>query len=396
MLNLIYKIFNINFLVDEPEFKCYDLINSIDIDRLDIDFQRFAAEDEGRTEEPTERRKREEREKGNVPRTNEIPSALILLATVLTIFLFSTYIVSQIFEIFHFYYSQIANVQNLQVEDIKEILRNLFFHTGKVVFPIVFVSFLFGIIGNVVQVGFLFTLRPLEFQLERIIPDFKRILPTRRNIVNLLKTLLQIIVILIITFLLIKEDLIPMLKTSGTDLRKAVYVFGIVALKVFLVAGIILLILAIVDYFYQRYEYMENLKMTVSEVKQELKEEIGDPLIKRRQRERALEILQNRSALTKVKEADVVITNPTHYAIALQYNYPFDNAPKVIAKGKDHIAILMRNIAKENNIPIEENPPLARELYQKVNIGDEIPEEFHRTVAIIYQKLDKIRKIIRR
>jgi flagellar biosynthetic protein FlhB len=93
MLNLIYKIFNINFLVDEPEFKCYNLINSIDVDRLDIDFQRFAAEDEGRTEEPTERRKREEREKGNVPRTNEIPSALILLATVLTIFLFSTYIV---------------------------------------------------------------------------------------------------------------------------------------------------------------------------------------------------------------------------------------------------------------------------------------------------------------
>lgn len=393
IIKLIYKFY---YSSDRTEFLCYDLIQNISIDEYDIDFQRFAAEDEGRTEEPTERRKREEREKGNVPRTNELPSAMILLGTILTLLFFSTYMVSQIFEVFHFYYSKIGEINNFQIEDTKEILKNLFYHTGKIVFPIVFVSFLLGIIGNIVQVGFLFTLKPLAFQLERLIPDFKRILPTRRNIVNLIKTILQIGLILIITFILIKEDLIPMLKTSGTDLRKAVYIFGIITVKVFLVTGIILLLLAIVDYFYQRYEYMENLKMTVSEVKQELKEEIGDPLIKRRQRERAMEILQNRTMLKKVTEADVVITNPTHYAVALQYNYPFDGAPKVIAKGKDHLAILMRNIAKENNIPIEENPPIARELYHRVEVGEEIPEEFHRAIAIIYQKLDKIRRLIRR
>jgi flagellar biosynthetic protein FlhB len=391
-ISIIYNYFN----KSNKKFLCYDLLDNISINEYDIDFQRFAAEDEGRTEEPTERRKREEREKGNVPRTNELPSAIILLGTILVLLFFSTYIVNQIFEIFHFYYSRIAYIDSFQTEDTKEILKNLFYHTGKIVFPIVFVSFLLGIVGNIVQVGFLFTLRPLEFQLQRIIPDFRRILPTRRNIVNLIKTILQITLILIITFFLIKEDLIPMLKTSDTDLRKAIYVFGIVAFKVFLITGIILLILSIIDYFYQRYEYIENLKMTVSEVKQEIKEEIGDPLIRRRQRERAMEILQNRNALKKVVEADVVITNPTHYAVALQYNYPIDNAPKVIAKGKDHIAILMRNIAKENNIPIEENPPIARELYHRVEVGEEIPEEFHRAVAIIYQKLDKIRKLIKR
>ncbi|GIX41092.1 MAG: hypothetical protein KatS3mg129_0825 [Leptospiraceae bacterium] len=394
--NIIRILYKFYYPSERTEFLCYDLIQNISINEYDIDFQRFAAEDEGRTEEPTERRKREEREKGNVPRTNELPSAIILLGTILTLLFFSTYMVSQIFEVFHFYYSKIGEINDFQIEDTKEILKNLFYHTGKIVFPIVFVSFLLGIIGNIVQVGFLFTLRPLEFQLERLIPDFKRILPTRRNIVNLIKTILQIGLILIITFILIKEDLIPMLKTSGTDLRKAVYIFGIITVKVFLVTGIILLLLAIVDYFYQRYEYMENLKMTVSEVKQELKEEIGDPLIKRRQRERAMEILQNRTTLKKVTEADVVITNPTHYAVALQYNYPFDGAPKVIAKGKDHLAILMRNIAKENNIPIEENPPIARELYHRVEVGEEIPEEFHRAIAIIYQKLDKIRRLIRR
>lgn len=361
---------------------------------INLDFQRFAAEEEGRTEEPTERRKREEREKGNVPRTNELPSSLILLGTVLALFLISSLILHQIYEIFYFYFQKIPKANSFTIEDSKELLKNLFLQTGKIVFPIVFISFVLGIIGNIVQVGFLFTLRPLEFQLQRIFPDFKRILPNRRNLINLLKTIFQVLIILTVTFLLIKEDLIPMLKTSGMDLEKAISVFGIVALKIFLVAGILLLIIAILDYFYQRYEYLENLKMTLTEVKQEIKEEIGDPLIRKRQRERALEIAKNRASLKKVLEADVIITNPTHYAVALQYDYPIDNAPKVIAKGKDYFALLIRNIAKENQIPIEENPPLAKELYNRVEVGQEIPQELYRAIILIYQKLEKFRKLI--
>lgn len=396
LIKFIYKYININKFNKKNNkiFKVIDYIH-YPVESLDVDLQRFAAEDEGRTEEPTERRKREEREKGNVPRTNELPSALILLTTIITMILLSTYMISQIFEIFHFYYSRIAEINSFTMEDTREILKNLFIHTAKVALPIILIAFLTGIIGNIVQVGFLFTLHPLQFQLERIIPDFKRILPTRRNIINLIKTILQVIFILVVTFLLIKEDLIPMLKTSGMDLRGAVRVFGIISFKVFIVSGILLLIIAIIDYFYQRYEYMENLKMTVSEVKQEMKEEVGDPLIRKRQRERALEILQSRTSLSKVKEADVVITNPTHYAVALQYNYPFDRAPKVIAKAKDHIALLMKNVAKENNIPIEENPPVARELYNRVDVGQEIPEEFYKTIALIYQKLQKIKNLTR-
>ncbi len=397
LLKIFYKNNFINYSKKENSNPIFRVIDYIDYptDILDIDLQRFAAEDEGRTEEPTERRKREEREKGNVPRTNELPSALILLATIITIFLLSTYMVSQIYEMFHFYYSRIVDINSFTIEDTKEILKNLFIHTGKVVLPILLIAFLFGIIGNVVQVGFLFTLYPLQFQLQRIVPDFRRILPTRRNIINLIKTILQVVIILLVTFFLIKEDLIPMLKTAGMDLRGAIKVFGIISFKVLIVSGILLLIIAIIDYFYQRYEYLENLKMTVSEVKQEIKEEIGDPLIRKRQRERALEILRSRTSLSKVKEADVVITNPTHYAVALQYNYPFDRAPKVIAKAKDHIALLMKNIAKENNIPIEENPVVARELYNRVDIGQEIPEEFYKTVALIYQKLQKIKNLTR-
>lgn len=396
LLKLIKKKYTDNFYKEKTNkiFKVFDWID-YPLDSLDIDLQRFAAEDEGRTEEPTERRKREERERGNVPRTNELPSALILLGTILVLFFISTYMVSQMMQIFHTYYSLISQIHSFSMQDSIEILKNLFIHTGTIVLPIVLIAFIFGIVGNIIQVGFLFTLYPLRFQIQRIIPDFKRILPTRRNIINLIKTLSQIILILIVTLLLIYEDLIPMLKTANMDLKSAIKVFAIVSFKVLIVSGIILLIISILDYFYQRYEYIENLKMTVSEVKQEIKEEIGDPLIRKRQRERALEILQSRTSLSKVKEADVVITNPTHYAVALQYNYPFDKAPRVIAKGKDHIAILMKNIAKENHIPIEENPPIARELYRRVDVGQEIPEEFYKTVALIYQKLQKIKNLIR-
>ncbi len=388
----IYK----NFLSNKIQKEFY-AISIIDKKiNLILNFQRFAAEDEGRTEEPTERRKREEREKGNVPRTNELPSSIILLGTVLVLFLISSFMVNQIYEIFYFYFQKIPDMNAFTVEDSKELLKNLFLQTGKIIFPIVLISFLLGIVGNVVQVGFLFTLRPLEFQIQRIVPDFKRILPNRRNLINLIKTILQVLIIITITFLLIKEDLIPMLKTSGMDLQKAISVFGIVAFKIFLVTGIFLLIIAILDYFYQRYEYLENLKMTLTEVKQEIKEEIGDPLIRKRQRERALEIARNRASLKKVLEADVIITNPTHYAVALQYEYPIDNAPKVIAKGKDYFALLIRNIAKENQIPIEENPPLAKELYHRVEVGQEIPQELYRAIIVIYQKLEKFKTLVRK
>ncbi len=385
-----------NFLSNKIQKEFY-AISIIDKKiNLILNFQRFAAEDEGRTEEPTERRKREEREKGNVPRTNELPSSIILLGTVLVLFLISSFMVNQIYEIFYFYFQKIPDMNAFTVEDSKELLKNLFLQTGKIIFPIVLISFLLGIVGNVVQVGFLFTLRPLEFQIQRIVPDFKRILPNRRNLINLIKTILQVLIIITITFLLIKEDLIPMLKTSGMDLQKAISVFGIVAFKIFLVTGIFLLIIAILDYFYQRYEYLENLKMTLTEVKQEIKEEIGDPLIRKRQRERALEIARNRASLKKVLEADVIITNPTHYAVALQYEYPIDNAPKVIAKGKDYFALLIRNIAKENQIPIEENPPLAKELYHRVEVGQEIPQELYRAIIVIYQKLEKFKTLVRK
>lgn len=359
-----------------------------------IHLQRFAAEDEGRTEDPTERRKREERDKGNVPKSQDIPQSLILLGTVITLFVLGTWIYSQAYSVFHRFLGGDFQALHMNgVEDAKRVIFDLFWESGKIVAPVMITAFIMGVIANVAQVGLLFTLRPLEFKPERMKPDFKRVLPVRRTMVNLLKITVQFTVILIVTYLVIADDFIPMLRTQGMELRQAISLFAWASFKMLIAAGIILLGMAIPDYFYQRFEYMENLKMTMSEVKRERKEEEGDPLIRQRQREKAMELRRQRNMLQDVPQADVVITNPTHYAVALKYDPEQSKAPAVTAKGSDHLAFRIRTIARENQIPIEENPPLARTLYRDVEIGQEIPDTLYRVVSLIFAKLDRFRRM---
>lgn len=359
-----------------------------------IHLQRFAAEDEGRTEDPTDRRRREEREKGNIPKSQDIPQSAILLGTVVTLFILGTWVYARAYSVFHRFLGGDFNALRMgDVEDAKRIIFDLFWESAQIVAPIAIVSFVMGILGNVAQVGFLFTLRPLEFKPERIMPDFKRVLPARRTMINLLKIVVQFTAILIVTYLVIVDDFIPMLRTSGMDLRQAIALFAWTSFKLLMAAGIILFIISIPDYFYQRFEYMENLKMTMSEVKRERREEEGDPLIRQRQREKALELRRQRNMLRDVPEADVVITNPTHYAVALKYDPGLSKAPTVTAKGSDHLAYRIRTIARENNVPIEENPPLARALYRDVEIGQEIPDTLYRVVSLIFAKLDRFRRM---
>lgn len=363
---------------------------------IPLDLQRFAAEDEGRTEEPTERRKREERERGNVPKSQDLPGALVLLGAAVVIFIFASFMTNRIFNVFHFYFERIATIgSTFGEEEVRLLLRDFFYHTGMIIFPVLLAALLFGVVGNVVQVGFLFTMRPLQFQMERIIPDMTRVLPVRRNFVNLLKVLVQIVVLGFIAYLIISEDLIPMLRSTGMELRGAVSLFGAVAFKLLIASGLFLLVAAIPDYFYQRFEYMENLKMSMSDVKRELKEDVGDPMLRQRQRERAMQMRQNRRMLDEVPKADVVITNPTHFAVALRYDPAAASAPVVVAKGQDSIALMIRRIAKENRVHIEENPPLARALYDQVEVGGEIPENFYRSIVLIFQKLERFRRAAR-
>lgn len=360
----------------------------------EFDIQRFAAEDEGRTEEPSERRKQEERDKGNVPKSNDISGAVVLLGGVVTLLISGGLMLDLITGAFHKYLGQdFSRYSNFTIETLHEMSFDFFMITAKIVAPVMIMAFLMAIIGNVSQFGLLFTFRAIQLKPEKIIPDFKRVLPVRRNIVNLLKIMMQVAIIGTAAYITISYEYLPLLKTANMELNQAIVLFAKLAIKLLIVTAIILLALAIPDFFYQRFEYMENLKMSVSESKQERKESDGDPLMRQRQKERGVDIRQQRNMLEEVPTADVVITNPTHYSVALKYDNSINGtqAPVVVAKGVDHIAFLIRDIAKNNQIHIEASPQLARTLYADVEIGEEIPEELYKIISSIFSKLARFR-----
>ncbi|MCR9141904.1 MAG: EscU/YscU/HrcU family type III secretion system export apparatus switch protein [bacterium] len=356
------------------------------------DLQRFAAEDEGRTEDPTERRQREEREKGNVPKSQDVTSAAVLIGTVIALFLGGTYMLRMITGVFQNYLGMdFGAIGNLSVEEVQAEAMHIFWYSGLIVAPIGIAAIFMAVVGSISQFGLLFTLQPLAVKLERMIPDFKRVLPVRRTMVNLLKIIVQVILIASASYIMIVDDYLPMLKTANMGLTQAITLFAWVAFKLLVVAAIMLFVLAVPDFFYQRFEYMENLKMTVSEAQRERKDEEGDPMIRQRQRERAYDLRRQRNMLDEVPGADVIVTNPTHYAVALKYDSSVAQAPLVIAKGADNLAFQIRKIGQESQIPIQENPQLARVLYAEVEVGQEIPETLYRVVSLVFARLDRFR-----
>jgi flagellar biosynthetic protein FlhB len=357
------------------------------------ELQRFAAEDEGRTEAPSERRQREEREKGNVPKSQDVTQAAVLIGTVVALFLGGTFMLRLMMAVFQKYLDRdYAALGFLTLEEVRATAMNIFWHTAIIVAPVGLAAVVMAILGSVSQFGLLFTLQPLGFKLERIQPDFRRILPVRRTMVNLLKIIIQVILIAGASYLVIVDDYLPMLKAANMGLNQAITLFAWVGFKLLVVTALILFALAIPDFFYQRFEYMENLKMTVSESRRERKDEEGDPMIRQRQRERTYELRRQRKMLDEVPGADVVVTNPTHFAVALKYDPRVAQAPLVIAKGADNLAFQIRTIARSSGVPIQENPQLARVLYNEVEIGQEIPDTLYRVVSMVFARLDRFRR----
>ncbi len=354
------------------------------------DLQRFAAEDEGRTKDATEKRKQREREKGNVAKSQDVTQAAVLLGTILTLFLLSAWIFSNIVHVFSIYLNMdFASVQKFGMEDVKLIIFKMFLETGKITLPVMVAAVFMGIVGNVMQTGLLFTTEPLQFKWERIAPDFKRVLPVRRTLVNLIKTVIQVIITGFLAYQMIFYDFIPMLESSGMDLMQAVGLFGWISFKLMIAAAVLFAAMAVPDFFYQRFEYLENLKMSEQDIKEEHKEEEGDPMMRQKQREMGMQLRKTRNMLQEVPKADVVITNPTHYAVALLYDPEKMSGPQVIAKGTDELAFTIRRIARSHGIRIEENPPVARALYSSTEVGESIPQEMYLVISRIFSKIDK-------
>lgn len=348
---------------------------------LSIDLQLFADEGTGEKTEPaTPRRREEARKKGQVFKSTDLNSAVILLAGAVVLFVTFPYMVEQLRN-FTTLYLLDRGLTDFTNEYIYKLLLEVLILLGKMLFPVFLTTFITALIITYLQVGFVFSSDPLTPKLERLNPieGFKRIF-SKRAIVELTKSLLKVIVTGYIVYTVFKNNITIFPRFIDMELAATLVVLSNIIFEIALKVGIFFIIVGVLDYIYQWYEHEKSLKMSKYDVKQEYKQVEGDPHVKSRQRQIQREAAMRRM-MTEVPKADVVITNPTHFAVVLKYDTQTMDAPTVVAKGQDFLALKIREIAAEHDVTIVENPPLARTLYYALDIGTEVPEELYQAIA---------------
>jgi flagellar biosynthetic protein FlhB len=365
-------------------------------DAATIDLQWFAAEDEGRTEEPTETKIRKAREdEGRVAKSQELIGALGLLLPALAILLLAPYLLRTCVEMVRFFFLRATEFDPIKDRLVFGVFLSYFV---RLALPLLAIAFVTAIFSNIVQVGFFWTTKPLGFKFERIIPNFgayfSKTLFSANGLFNFGKSVVKMAIVAGVAFFLIRMDIEKLANLQTANLLSALTTVASLAARLLIFTAILLLILSIPDYMFQRFQFRESLKMSRQEIVEERKQDEGDPQIKQRLRQRMKELLAVKIRET-VPQADVVITNPTHFAVALQYNATLEG-PRVLVKGEDELALRIKRIAAEYKIPVFENKPLARALYAEVEIGDYVPVKYWNVIAEILKRvktLDEYRKL---
>lgn len=355
---------------------------------LRLDLQFFSGE---KTEKATPKKKQDTRKKGQVAKSQDINTALVLIAVFAVLNFAGGSILKGIVSLMNFSLNDLM-LMELTEHNIKSIFIEILKQTAIILSPILAAAMIAGVIANYIQVGVLFTTEPIKFKLEKINPlsGLKRKFSIR-SIVELLKSILKITVIGIVTFAILWNKLEQILLLSQKSIGAALITIAKLTLQMGLVGSGALLFLALFDYLYQKYDYEKNIRMSKQDIKDEYKNVEGDPLIKSKIKQRQREMAMRRM-MQDVPTADVVITNPTHYAICLKYDEDKYDAPYVVAKGVDFLAQKIKLIAKEHEVITVENRPLARALYSQVDVGDIVPEEFFKTVAEILAYVYRTKK----
>lgn len=340
-----------------------------------------AGHDQDKTEPATPKKREEARKKGQVANSREIPSVLVLLSA-LSVFYFSGgWMLAQLSGLMQAVFGQ-AGRPDFGVQDAHSLLWFLFKHAVMVLAPLITVVAIAGILGNIAQFGFLLTGETLTPKLSKLDPlkGLKRLFSARAG-VELGKAILKVIIIGGVTYLMFRGELTKIPALVSISVYAILDFIGQVALKMGFYTCLVLVILAVVDFVFQRWQHERDLRMTKQEVKDEFRQREGDPMVRSRiravQREMAM-----RRMMDAVPDATVVITNPTHLAVALKFDRSMQ-APKVVAKGAGHLAARIKAIAAEHDIPVIEQKPLARALFKNVEIDQDIPGDLYHAVAEI-------------
>ena len=335
-----------------------------------------------KTEQATPRKRREAREEGNVAKSMEVNSAIVLLVGIVGLKFLAGRYLDELKFVMKWVFARLSIIE-ITTDNITDYMMHGFQFLGMIMAPLVIVIMIAGLLSNILQSGFMLSGKAMAPKFSKINPmkGLKRMV-SMKSFLEVVKGILKVTIISIVTYITIKNevDIFPYLIDQNAE--SVLGIIGAIGYKIGLRASIILVILAAFDYAYQRFDYEKNLRMTKQEVKEEYKRVEGDPIVKARirsiQRERARQRM-----LSEIPKADVIITNPTHLAIALKYDSQKALAPVVVAKGARLIAQKIKEIAKENGIPVVENKPVARMLFKTTDVGMEIPYELYQAVAEI-------------
>jgi flagellar biosynthesis protein FlhB len=338
------------------------------------------AETDNKTEQATPKRTQDARKKGQVAKSREVPSALIMVACLTYFYFGAGGIVARMMAMMKDAFHDLHRVE-LTVDAIQLLVMTLLVKTLTIVLPLLLTLMATGVAANLMQVGFIFSGEPIQPKLSKISPlNGLKNLFSLKTIAELLKSLFKISVVGIIAYLAIRNEVVDVLPLMEQSAGQIMTYIGDVSFKILFATCWVLIVLALLDYLYQHWEHGRSLKMSKQDLRDEYKNTEGDPLIKSRIRRLQREMAMRRM-MTKVPTADVVITNPTHLAVALKYDQARMAAPVVVAKGANLIAQRIKEIAKENGVAVVENKPLAQVLYRMVDITEAIPDNLYQAVA---------------
>lgn len=363
-----------------------------DYSKLNLNYQLFAAGGDDKTEKATPKKKNDARKKGQVFQSREMSASIVLIIMIVTLKVLGPNLYGQLTLYMKNSFSEyIKQTTQFDINLAMKLYIDALMVLAKTVLPLLIVAALSAAIVGYAQVGTLFTFETLKPKGNRINPlsGFKRMF-SARALVELLKSIIKIVIVAWVTYSYLESRTNEVLSLMNADLLTTLSFIGDATFNVALKIAIAMIILGFADFIYQKFDYEKNLRMTKQEVKDEYKQTEGNPEIKGKIKQKQRQMSMKRM-MQDVPKADVVITNPTHFAVAIKYDLQQASAPFVVAKGQDYIALRIKQIAAENKVQMVENRPLARTLYSTVDIGETIPPELYQAVAEILAFVFKIK-----
>ncbi len=360
-----------------------------------MNLQFFADSAADKTEEPTAKKLQDARKEGQVAKSQELISGAMLFALFIAIKLFGGYMANSFIKVFYRNYGYISTyaVETPELGNLTSMFGRAMLDILLMTLPIFAFAVVIALLLNIFQVKWKVTSKPLQPKFSRLNPvsGFKKIISPEK-LFELVKAIAKIIVIFSVAYSTLMDEIDKLKILYDLELISAVLYISEFVVDMGIKISAVYLLIGLVDYMYQKFKFKKDMKMSKQEVKDEYKQQEGDPQVKGKIKSKMRETSMRRM-MQKMPEADVVITNPTHFACAIQYDKEKASAPVLIAKGADHLAQKLKDIAKEHNVPIVENKPLARMLYYNVEVDSEIPQELYQmtaeVLAYVYQLKNK-------